>query len=272
MRVEVPRVVRRAVGRVLRRRAHRELVHVGLAEDDHAGLAQSARDGRVVRRPPALEDLRAARRRHALGRDDVLERERHAGQRAELARRPRGVVDGLRGGQRAVGVDVQERVDPVVDRGDAVEVRLRDLDGADVSPQAIARRRLGGGQPGQVRSRRSRLLVEDARAPGTGRPRRPARRRAPPPGSGPAAPRRRGRRWSAAARATSAGCRRRRPRRPARPTPRITSSWPAKWSSSSSVRASRASRARCATSARVIVDATGSVMGRPLLAGRDTVT
>ena len=65
-------------------RAHRELVHVGLAEDHHAGVAQPAHHGRVVRRPPALEDPRPAGRRDALGGDDVLERERYAGQRAEL--------------------------------------------------------------------------------------------------------------------------------------------------------------------------------------------
>ena len=47
-----------------------------------------------------------------------------------LARGAAG-VDGPGRGQRALGVDVQERVDLPVDVGDAVEVGLGDLDGAD---------------------------------------------------------------------------------------------------------------------------------------------
>ena len=88
--VQVPRVVRRAVGGVLGRAAHRELVHVGLAEDRQAGLAQLGHDGRVVGRDPALEDLAAARRRQALRRHDVLDRDRHAGERRRAAPPPRG--------------------------------------------------------------------------------------------------------------------------------------------------------------------------------------
>ena len=53
---------------------------------------------------------------------DVLQSQGYAGKRPELlARRPLG-VDGPSSRQRAVGVDVQERVDVGVDRGDAVEV------------------------------------------------------------------------------------------------------------------------------------------------------
>jgi hypothetical protein len=51
--------------------------------------AAAAGDRRVVRRDPALEDLRADGGRDALGGEDVLERERHAGQRAELLARAR---------------------------------------------------------------------------------------------------------------------------------------------------------------------------------------
>ena len=78
--VEVPRVAARAVGAVLGGGAHRELVHVGLAEDRHPGLAQPGHQGRVVRRHPALQDLRAAGRRQALRRHDVLDGDRHAGE------------------------------------------------------------------------------------------------------------------------------------------------------------------------------------------------
>ena len=48
-------------------------------------------------------------------------------------------------GQRALGVDVQEGVHPLVGRGDAVQVRLRDLDGADLAG-GDPRGGVGGGQ------------------------------------------------------------------------------------------------------------------------------
>ena len=106
-------------------------------------------------------------------------------------------------------------------------------------------------------------------APGTGRARRPARRRAPPPGSDPVAPSSSritlvsgtecdvGGMSSAATSATRAT------------DVMITSSWPANRSSSSSDSASRASRARWATSARLIVTSCRA-SGRHVLAGRDT--
>ncbi len=50
----------------LGRRAHRELVAVDLAEHDRAGRAQLLDDGRVVRRDPAGEHLRAGGGRDAL--------------------------------------------------------------------------------------------------------------------------------------------------------------------------------------------------------------
>ena len=149
MRVEVPGVVRRAVRAVLGARAHRELVHVGLAEHDHAGGLEPGRHGRVVRRPPALEDPAADRRRHALGAQHVLERERHAGERARCSS-PRVDPRGL--GERALGVDVQEGVHAVVDGGDPVEVGLRHLDGAHLAAAAIGRGGLDGGEPGESRS------------------------------------------------------------------------------------------------------------------------
>ncbi len=80
---------------VLGRGAHRELVHVGLAEDDDVGVEQPLGDRRVVRRDPALQDLRAAGGRRARVGQHVLERQRHAGQRAErLARGDLGVDRG----------------------------------------------------------------------------------------------------------------------------------------------------------------------------------
>ncbi len=203
--VEVPRVVRRSVCRVLGGGAHRELVHVGLAQDRQARLAEARDDRGVVRRYPAFEDPRAARRRQALGGHHVLDRDRHA-----VEWRPRLPACPARVGgcgllERTLGVDVRGRRAP-----------------------ARRPRRSGRGGAGWPRRRWSR--------------RRPAPRRAPRRWSCsllvPQDPRhleplplllgsprqrlvsrqagrhdvRRGRRWSAAARGRWAGCRRR-PRR-----------------------------------------------------------
>ncbi len=64
-------------------------------------------------------------RRDALGGEDVLERERHTGQGAELlAPLPLG-VDGAGLRERALAVDVQEGVHLLVDGLDPGEVLLR---------------------------------------------------------------------------------------------------------------------------------------------------
>ena len=79
---EVPRVARRAERGVLGRRAHRELVAVGLAEQHRAGRRAAGASTRgVVRRDEVLEDLRRRGRADARGHEDVLERDRHAGER-----------------------------------------------------------------------------------------------------------------------------------------------------------------------------------------------
>ena len=190
MRVRSHGLCARAEGGVLRRRTHRELVHVGLAEYDDAGLAQAAGDRRVVRRHPALEDLRAARRRHALRGDDVLQREWHARERPQLLPCRAAVVDGLRRAERPVGADVQEGVHAVVDGGDAVEVGARRLHGADVA-RGDRRRGLGGREPGDLpaghRAHPELVVVimlprRGCEGPGTGPARLLARPRAPPPG------------------------------------------------------------------------------------------
>ena len=80
----IPRVLRRPEAGVLRGGAHRELVQVRLAEERQAGVLHALGHGRVEHRDVALEDPRGGRRRDALRRDDVLERDRHA-----VAGRPR---------------------------------------------------------------------------------------------------------------------------------------------------------------------------------------
>ena len=125
--------MRRAVGGVLGRAAHGELVHVRLAEHDDAGVLDAARDGGVVRRAPSLEDLRPRRG----GRPSVTTTSfiasgtrpaDRAGRRTRDVRRPPWPRP------CALDVDVQEGVDGRVDRRDALEVRLRDLDRGHLSP------------------------------------------------------------------------------------------------------------------------------------------
>ena len=92
---EVPRVARR-----VRAGAVRELVQRRLAEQARAGVAQPLPDRGVDPGVVALEHPARGRRRHARGQVEVLQRDRHAGERAgragrrpgrrRPARRPRG--------------------------------------------------------------------------------------------------------------------------------------------------------------------------------------
>src|SRR4029079_591575 len=133
--VQVPRVAGGAVCRVLRRTPHRELVHVRLAEDRNPGGPQLGGEGGVVRRTPALEDLRPARRGHVGGGEHVLQRQRNPRKRGRQRLTGRnGRVDAVRGGQRLSSRDVKERVVALVGVGNLVQAGLGDL----------ARRRLLG--------------------------------------------------------------------------------------------------------------------------------
>ena len=166
----------------------------------------------------------------------VLERERHAGERPERARPPRAARRRARGrGQRALGVDVQERVHA----GRRRRRSGRGAPGSTSTARGLARRR----RPRRSRRRVSRvrsahcscLLLQDPRhaepavlgggragqrlAPGSGRARTSSARITLVSGSACEV----GGMSSAATSATRATA------------ARITSSWPAKWSSSSSV-------------------------------------
>ena len=70
------------------------------------------------------------------------------------------MVDGSGLLERSVGVDVQEGVDAGVDRRDAVEVRLGDLDGAGLAGATTA---ASSAAVEVVRSVPCSLLVQDAR-------------------------------------------------------------------------------------------------------------
>ena len=149
--LEIPGVARRAVGRVLGRRAHRELVHVRLAELDHALRLAAAHDGRRVRRPVALEDARAGRRRHAADAEQILVGDRHAGDAAAPGR-----VQRARTREHPLGIDVQEHVEI-----------------------AVRARRCGRGRPRRRPRRSARARRAGARSP----PRSCGRRRGRPSGA-----------------------------------------------------------------------------------------
>jgi len=119
-------------------------------QHDAAGRLQPRHDRRVLGRHVVTIERRAERRAHALGDDEILDREWHAVQRpqrhAALAQRALGrprVAPRLIGGQRHVGVEM--RIEPV----DPGQDRIHDLDRRDLAP-SDQRGQLGGGQPAEV--------------------------------------------------------------------------------------------------------------------------
>ena len=78
-----------AVGAVARGHAPGELVQIGLAEHDRAGVEQPAHARRRAHRDVVTEDPRAVGRAHARRVEDVLDEQRHAGQRPERDARAR---------------------------------------------------------------------------------------------------------------------------------------------------------------------------------------
>src|SRR5690606_31582230 len=119
--------------------------------DDRPGRDQPLDDGGVVGRPPALEDARRAGGGHAPGAQVVLERDRHAGQRARVLAGGDALVDGERGLAGLVGGDEVEGVELAVAGGDGREVLLDDLDGrpgAGPDGRGDAERGVAGGDVG----------------------------------------------------------------------------------------------------------------------------
>ena len=101
----------RAPGAGLVGRAHRELVHVQLAEHSGAGGEQIGADRQFVARLEAFEDPAAGGGGDALGGEQVLDPERHARERLQIARGAGG-VGGVGGGEGVVrGLD-GEGVEP----------------------------------------------------------------------------------------------------------------------------------------------------------------
>ena len=251
MRVEVPRVVGRAVRRVLGGRAHRELVHVGLAE--HHQCRRRAAAPRSSRRTAAASP-RGSSSRPVVGTPrvamHVLDRDRHAGQRAERARRPARAASTARAAASAPSASTcRNACTRLVDRGDPVEVGPGHLIGGGLAARRSAAAELA----------RAVILVRSLTAQASSSRIRGTRKR-PSSASGapdsassrvrPASRRRRAARWSAARSARWAGCRRPRPRRPGRRPAGSRRAGRRTCRAPRSVTASRDRRARCATSSR----------------------
>ena len=87
-----------------------------------------------------------------IGDDEVLDGDRHAGEGVQFfGSGTAGGADRVHlggDGERLFGVDVQEGVDLAVDGGDAVQVRLGDLDGGDFAGGQLLGER-GGGEADQ---------------------------------------------------------------------------------------------------------------------------
>jgi hypothetical protein len=65
--------------------------------------------------------------------EDVLQGQRHTGERAKPLPTRAPAVDRSRGGQCALAVDVQEGMHALVHGRDPVEMRLRHLDGGGIA-------------------------------------------------------------------------------------------------------------------------------------------
>ena len=140
----VPGVAHRAVETRLVRRAHRELVHVGLAQQHRTGRSPPLDDGRVVGCDEVAEHARPAGREDAVGAEDVLVRDRHAGERSCLT--PRASRIGLaRIRERPLGRHCHEGVQSRPEPLDPREQVTRDLHARKASaprdPVARFRRR-----------------------------------------------------------------------------------------------------------------------------------
>ena len=112
--------------------AERALGHLELAEDHGTGLAKPLHHRGVLGRAPVFEERHAAGRRHVGRLAEVLDRHRHAMQRAPIT----ALADfalGLPGCfQGALGRQMRERVQPGLQPLDAVECRQGYLDRRDL--------------------------------------------------------------------------------------------------------------------------------------------
>src|SRR5690606_22316370 len=102
----------------------------------------------------------------ALRAGDVLDGDRHTGQAWEHLTGGAAGVDVRGGGEGAVGVHLEERVEHRVQRGDPVQVRLGELHGGEV-PGGEAVGHLRRGEVGEVGSGRHTAAHSSSRMRGT---------------------------------------------------------------------------------------------------------
>src|SRR6185312_11451412 len=120
-------------------RAERAFGHLQLAQDHRALGLETGHHGGVLGRDVVAMDHHAGGGRHASGVAQVLDRDRHAVQRsARAASRSLGIA--RRGiGQRTLGRQGGEALEPGIDPPDAVEQRAGEIDRAELARLQLAR-------------------------------------------------------------------------------------------------------------------------------------
>ena len=96
-----------SIVRIARRPAPGELVHVEFAQQNCPGFIESGHDGRIALRSMISENLRATRQTYAFHREEVLECDRNAVQRATILPADDFLFSGARRRQRFVSEDRQ---------------------------------------------------------------------------------------------------------------------------------------------------------------------
>jgi hypothetical protein len=104
---------------------------MGLADDDHAGRDQPAGQRRRARRPPLAPARRAAGDEAAVQFDQVFQRDRNAVQRPDRVAGADRLVGRLGGEPGVVGIDLDEAVEPRLQRRDAREASRGQIDGRE---------------------------------------------------------------------------------------------------------------------------------------------
>jgi len=125
---EVPRIAGLAEQRVVGRAAPGELGQVRPADEDGARRAQARDAWRVFRRDEVGQQPRARRRALARRPEVVLDRHRHAVQRAEWRARHHGVLRASGFVERALGMDEHVGAELRVEALDLIQHRVRELD------------------------------------------------------------------------------------------------------------------------------------------------
>jgi hypothetical protein len=137
--LRVPRVARRAEAARLGHRQDPELGQVRLADEQEAGIAKAAHEEGVVLGHEVAEQVGCQRVRHSGHRRGVLDRDRHAGERARVVG-----LDRVRRRERAVGIEMEEGVQLGLERLDPLERRFHQLPRGQL-PVAYEAGELAGG-------------------------------------------------------------------------------------------------------------------------------